>query len=327
MPQTSKPRCGSLQFWPHKRAKREYPRIRSFVTSKANKLLGFPGYKAGMTNIQHIDSRKETLTKGEQINCPVTVIECPNIKISSIRFYKNDPAAYGLKVIGEVSADKQDKELQRKIKLHKQQKHKLEDFKDFDELRVNVHTMPKLAGFGKKKPELFELKIGGSKEEQLKFATAHLGKEINVSEVFQPGQQVDVHSITKGQGFQGVVTKHGVSLRQHKSEKSRRAAVTAPEGINKVKFTAPMAGKIGYHLRTEYNKWVMKVSDKLEEVNPKGGFVNYGLIKNSYVLLKGSVPGHKKRMILLTDARRPNRLIPKNAPDITYTSTDSKQGK
>ena len=30
-----------------------------------------------------------------------------------------------------------------------------------------------------------------------------------------------------------------------------------------------------------------------------GGFVKYGLIKNRYLLLKGSVPGPKKRMIML----------------------------
>ncbi len=327
MPTTRKPRAGSLQFWPRKRAKRIYARVRSFAKLKETKLLGFAGYKVGMTHVLHIDNRKASTTKNEQISCPVTIIECPNIKIASIRFYKNSPSTYGLRLLGEVFANKLDKELSRKIKIGKKIKKKIEDFKEFDEVRVNVYTQPKLTGIGKKKPELFELRIGGSKEEQFKYATENLGKEIKIEEVFKPGQQIDIHAITKGKGYQGVVKRYGVSLRSHKSEKSRREAVKAPEGIGKIKFTAPMAGRMGYHTRTEFNKWLIKISDKINEINPKGGFINYGLVKNNYILVRGSIPGHKKRIVIITEPIRPNKLIPQNAPDITYTSLDSKQGR
>jgi len=85
------------------------------------------------------------------------------------------------------------------------------------------------------------------------------------------------------------------------------------------------AGKMGYHLRTEYNKWIMKIGNKAEEINPKGGFVNYGVVKNPYVLLKGSVSGAQKRMIRLIDSIRAKRSI-SEPPPITYISTESKQG-
>ncbi len=326
MPTTRKPRAGSLQFWPRKRAKKETARVRSYKKSKENKLLGFPGYKVGMTHVLYVDNRKTSLTKGNQISCPVTVIECPNIKIASIRFYKNSPSTYGIRLIGEVFADKLDKELSRKIKINKSKK-KVDDFKDFDEIRVNIYTQPKLTGIGKKKPELFELRIGGNKEDQLKYAKENLGKEISVSDIFKPGQQIDAHSVTKGKGYQGVVKRYGVGLRSHKSEKSRRESVKSSEGIAKIKFTAPMAGRMGYHLRTEFNKWIIKIADNAKEINPKGGFINYGIVKNNYILIKGSIPGPKKRLIILTDPMRSNKLIPSNAPDITHISLDSKQGR
>ena len=327
MPTIRKPRAGSLQFWPRKRAKREYARVRSYKKSKENKLLGVPGYKAGMTHVLHIDNRKASLTKGTEISCPVTIIECPNIKIASIRFYKDSPSTYGLKLMGEVFTEKLDKELSRKIKLPKKKNKNIDDFKDFDEVRVNVYTQPKLTGIGKKKPEFFEMRIGGNKEEQLKYATENLGKEVKITDVFRPGQQVDIHGVTKGKGYQGVVKRMGVGLRSHKSEKAIRGAVTAPEGISKIKYTAPMAGRMGYHLRTEFNKWLIKISEKPEEVNPKGGFINYGLVKNNYIIVKGSIPGPKKRIMIVTDPMRPNKLIPNSAPDITHISLESKQGR
>ena len=80
MPTTRKPRKGSMQFWPRKRAKKQTARVRSWASSKEIKPLGFAGYKAGMTHAIVIDNRQKSLTKGEKISTPVTVIECPVIK-------------------------------------------------------------------------------------------------------------------------------------------------------------------------------------------------------------------------------------------------------
>ena len=40
------------------------------------------------------------------------------------------------------------------------------------------------------------------------FAKNHLGKELKIKDVFEQGNQVDIHGITKGKGFQGVVKRH-----------------------------------------------------------------------------------------------------------------------
>jgi large subunit ribosomal protein L3 len=49
------------------------------------------------------------------------------------------------------------------------------------------------------------------------------------------------------------------------------------------------------------------------------------VIRNDYVVLKGSIPGPIKRMVRIRPAVRPKQT-PKQAPEITYISTQSKQG-
>ena len=56
-------------------------------------------------------------------------------------------------------------------------------------------------------------------------------------------------------------------------------------------------------------------------MTPKSGFHRYGVLKNSYLLLKGSIPGPRKRAVLLTQSIRPNSKITKEAPQISYVST------
>lgn len=311
-----RPRRGSLQYWPRKRAKRPYARIRSWPNIDKPILLGFAGYKVGMTHVMVIDNKPHSLTKGSEISCPVTIIECPPLRVASIRFYKNYPSSH---VISELWVEDLNKELSKKVCLPK--KIKAKEVKEFDDIRLLVYTQPKLTTIGKKKPELFELAIGGSLEEKVKLAKSLLGKEINITDVFKEGQLLDIHAITKGKGFQGTVKRYGVALRSHKSEKLRRGISTlGPWTPKHVSWRVPQPGKIGYHQRTEYNKWLIKIGKNPEEINPKGGFKHYGIIKNPYILIKGSVPGAIKRLIRLTYPIRGNGRIPKEPPLITYIS-------
>ncbi len=321
MPTTRYPRRGSLQFWPRVRAKRAFARLKTKSRGKETKPDSFAGYKVGMTHLLITDNRKTSTTKGQPISVPTTVIECPPLKVAGIRFYKNR------KVLTQVNAQKLDKELSRRIILPKKTQKNLNEVEKYDDLSLVVFTQPKLTSIGKKKPELFEITLGGSsKEDKFNFAKENLGKELKVSDFFKEGEQLDFHSVTKGKGFQGVVKRIGVKIRQHKSEKTKRGAVLGGEGYGKVEYTAPQSGKMGYHQRTEKNKWLLKVSDKPTEINPKGGFVNYGLVKNQYILIKGSIPGPKKRLVRFTRALHPNKKIPSEAPTIEYTSLTSKQG-
>jgi len=313
-----------MQFWPRVRARYRYARIRNWPASKEQKPLGFAGYKAGMTHLLITDNRQHSLTKGTDIFCPVTVVECPPLKTASIHFYKQ--TSNGSQLISEIIAENLDKETSRKIIQAKKNKGK--EQADFDFIRVLCYSQPKLTGIGKKNPDIFEIAIGGTKEQQLAYAKEKLGKEIGISEVLKEGQQLDTHSITTGKGFQGPVRRFGVTLRHHKSEKSRRnpGSLGAWRAQGHIMWRTAHAGKMGYHLRTEYNKWLIKISNKPEEINVKGGFLNYGLVKNQYVLIKGSLGGPTKGLIRFTESIRPKKNTPE-APQIVYTSIESKQGR
>lgn len=182
-----------------------------------------------------------------------------------------------------------------------------------------------MTGIGRKKPELFEVNISGkTNEEKLNFAKSLLEKDIKISEVFKEFQLVDVHAVTKGKGFQGPIKRFGVKTLQHKSEKTKRGVgCVGPWHPHKSNYRVPHAGQMGYHTRTECNKLVAKISNDISKINPKSGFVRYGLIKSDYLLLKGSVPGSVKRPIIITEPARANKRS--NQLQITYISQDSKQ--
>ena len=221
MPKAHQPRSGSMQYWPRKKAKRPYPKVHAWPESNDATLLGFAGYKAGMTHVIVPDNRKHSKAKGGEISIPVTVVECPPLKILSVLFYKFDVNKLVLK---KEVAFKADKELSRRLKLPKENKASLDDIKvdEYDEIRVKVYTQPKMTGIGKKKPEIFEVCLGGSNNDQIEYIKQNIGKEIRVSDIFKPGQVLDFHAVTKGKGYQGPVKRFGVGLRSHKSEKTIR---------------------------------------------------------------------------------------------------------
>jgi len=315
MPKTKSPRKGSMQYWPRKRAKRPYPRVRRWSKLAEAKPIGFAGYKVGMTHILINDNKECSLTKGQEISFSVTIIECPPIKVCSLRFYKNTIS--GLQVVSEVSADNLDKELERKILKRKKGK-KAEYPEEYDDIRLMVYTQPKLTNIGKKKPEIFEIPIGGKKEEKTEYAKNILGKEIKINDVLAEGQQIDVHSISRGKGLQGPVRRFGIGLKSHKSEKHRRTPGNLGPWTGAKMWRVAQAGKTGYYQRTEYNKWLLKISEDIEKITPKSGFRHYGIIKNSYALVKGSIPGTPKRLIIMGNPIRENKKIPKTAPEIKY---------
>ncbi|MFT4250506.1 MAG: 50S ribosomal protein L3 [Candidatus Woesearchaeota archaeon] len=316
----SAPRRGSLQYWPRKRAQRQHARVRSHST-EAKGLVGFAGYKAGMTQIMATDNKKNSLTKGQDINIPVTIIECPPLKIAGIRFYK-DLGAYGAQASTQVHFEP----TKYVTKYHQFKKTGSLDKITADEYAyatIIVHTQPHLTGIGQKKPQFFELDYQASVQEAIDFVKEN--KELSVQDILAEGAFVDTHSVTTGKGTQGVVKRFGVGLRSHKSEKSARKAVIAPEGYAKVQYTAPQRGKMGYHLRTEYNKQILAIKEA-EEVQISGGIVNYGNPKNTVLLIKGSVGGPKKRLITFTHPRREDKTASTQAMTIQHIATRSQQG-
>jgi len=329
MPERHHPKRGSHGFSPRKRAKSETPHIKKWSEdSQKPKVQGFFGYKAGMTHAFIVDYRPTSTTSGREVLMPVTIVETPPIKVAAIRTYQRDN--YGLHTVGEKWSDKLDKELLKRIPIAKKNLDKSWDFtKDADEIRIIVYTQPKLVtGIPKKAPELSELKIGGgSIDEQIKYAKGILGKELKINDVMKDGDMLDIIAITKGKGFQGAVKRWGVKLLTHKNSKHRRMIGTAGSWHpNWVQSTVPQAGQMGYHQRTEYNKRILKIGDDGEEITPAGGFPHYGVIRNSYIIIHGSIPGPTKRLIGMRDAIRYQRGVKLEKAEITYISTTSKQG-
>ena len=270
-----------------------------------------------MTHIKLRDNSNST-TKGQLISIPVTVVECPPLKPFSLRFYKK--SNYGLKLSHEILAKNLDKELAKKIAMPK--KESKEKKVEIDEMRLVVYTQPKLIG-KKKKPEIFEVALGNN---DIEFGKSLLEKEIKIQDVFKEGQLIDIHAVSKAKGFQGAVKRFGVKLTAKKSEKSRRGPGSLGPWNQQqhVMYRVAHAGQTGYHTRTDYNKLVVKISDKKEEINPKGGFLRYGEIKNDYVLVKGSLPGVVKRLVRLTEPVRAKKKM-EVVPEITKISLKSKQ--
>ncbi len=302
------------------------PSVRSWNTSKEG-FLGFAGYKAGMTHLLIRDDRKNALNKGQDISVPATVIECPPMRIASLRLYI--PYGYGEKIAQEIFF-KPEKELIKKTRSGPPQDPSALDSitpSDFSNITITIYTQPKHTTIGKKKPDLFELHLGGNTEAKLTFAKQHINKDIHISDVFPENSTVDLHAVTKGKGFQGPVKRFGIALKSHKSEKGQRnpGSLGSWCGQGHMMYRVAHAGQMGFHLRTQYNNLLLKTGSDPKDVNPKGGFLHYGNVKNNYILVKGSVPGPKSRCILLTHPIRNTKLEP--IGEIEYISTRSKQGR
>lgn len=299
------PRKGSLQFWPRKRAKKFLPRVNWKIVSDENVkgLKGFICYKAGMKSAIVKDSTEHSMTKGKRIAVPVTILECPSMKIFSVRFYKG--GVVNKEIIVEESL--KDKELKKKVKLPKVSKKKLDDVKleEFDNITVIVYSQVKKTNL-KKTPDLSEISVvGNDVEEKLKFVKENVGKEISVSDIFEKGQLVDVRGLTTGRGLSGPVKRFGITLKSHKSEKGRRRPGSlGPWHPARVTFRAPQAGQLGMFTRLVYNNKVLdlgKAEDKFKNIK------NYGDLKTDYIIIRGSVQGPSKRQLLLTASLRPTK--------------------
>lgn len=322
MPTRHRPRRGSLAYSPRKRAARETPRIRAWPEGDgAPAILGSAGYKAGMTHVIMIDDRANSLTEGMEISVPVTIIETPPIKIIGLRAYKD--TFYGMKTAAEAWSEGGNAE------NNVQKIEQLVEAQEASALRVIATTNPQLvSGIPKKQPEMMEISVGGKPDESFEYAKKLLGQDVSISDVFNPGELVDVTAVTKGKGTQGPVKRWGVMIqagKAYRSGKGRHIGNLGPWHPARVRWTVPQMGQTGYHQRTEHNKRILKMGENGEEATPNGGFIKYGVVRNEYVMLQGSVPGPNKRLIRIRRAMRPHKA-PSEAPQITHISTESTQG-
>ena len=108
------------------------------------------------------------------------------------------------------------------------------------------------------------------------------GDKIDVS-VFAPGDKLQVSSISKGKGFQGVVKRHGFhgGPRTHGQKHSEREAGSIGGGLRThVPKGMRMAGRMGSDRITQKNLKVVSV-DK----------------ENNIILVKGAIPGKRGSLV------------------------------
>ena len=320
MPHRDASRRGSLAYIPRKRAARIYPRTKFWPESHETKPLGFAGWKAGMTHIQYMDTNSKSPTYGRLVSKPVTIIDAPSLFVAAIRYYKRTDS--GLKSIGEKWAKNFPRglDIKRKTAPGKEEK----SAEKADNIMLVVATQSELSGMKKAKPELFEIAVGGKKEEKTRFADSVLGKAIDAKDVFKAGEFVDVSAVTKGHGYTGVVKRYGVRVQTRKDKQMHRHVGSIGSTVpRKVDWRVPQAGQFGFFTRTEFGKRIISVSEEGKKIQPRGGFVRYGSLK-SHILIEGSVPGPRKRLVRMRKSVRVTKVVP---ADIRYISTESKQGR
>merc|ERR1711985_74126 len=161
---------------------------------------------------------------------------------------------------------------------------------------------------------------GGDVAAKVDFGVGLFEQSIPISKVFSKDEMIDTIAITKGKGYEGVVTRWGVTKLPRKTHKGlRKVACIGSWHPSRVKYSVARAGQNGYHHRTELNKKVYRVAkgvrgadDKIVQNNattefdltvkgitPLGGFPHYGEVNEDYIMIKGACPGVKRRVITM----------------------------
>jgi len=181
-------------------------------------------------------------------------------------------------------------------------------------VRVIAHTQIRKLKLRQKKAHIMEIQVnGGTIADKVGFAEKLFEQKVPVESVFEENEMVDVISITKGKGFEGVTTRWGTRKLPRKTHKGlRKVACIGAWHPSRVSFTIPRAGQHGYHHRTTINKKIYRIGKAGKDdtgstefdltkksINPLGGFPHYGLVTEDFLMIKGSVTGVKKRVITL----------------------------
>jgi len=184
-------------------------------------------------------------------------------------------------------------------------------------VRVIAHTQVRKIKVGQKKSHIMEIQVnGGNIAAKVDFGVGLFEKNVPIDAVFAQNEMTDVIGVTKGRGFEGVITRWGVNRLPRKTHRGlRKVGVIGAWHPAKVQWSVPRAGQNGCHHRTEMNKKIFKIGKGIaggavnnattefdlteKDINPVGGWPHYGLINEDYIILKGCIVGPKKRVITL----------------------------
>lgn len=358
------PRHGSLAFLPKKRSARHRGKVKSFPKDDASKpchLTAFMGYKAGMTHIvRDVDKPGSKLHKKEVVEA-VSIVETPPIIAVGLVGYVETP--YGLRTLTTVWAEHLSDEVRRRFyknwyaskkKAFTKYAKKYADgaadieaelariIKHCAVVRLLVHSQMRKVKIGQKKAHLMEIQInGGSIADKVEYGKSMFERPIEVSAVFQKDEMIDCIGVTKGHGFEGVVTRWGVTRLPRKTHRGlRKVACIGAWHPARVGYTVARAGQRGYFHRTQTNLKVYRVGAKGDNksattaydltekaITPLGGFPHYGTVREDWLMVKGSVVGTKKRVLTLrkTLYQQTTRAAQENI-QLKFIDTSSKFG-
>merc|ERR1712187_93846 len=291
----------------------------------------------------------------------VTVLECPPMYVVGMVGYIQ--TAHGIRALTTVWAQHLNDECKRRfyknwyrskkkaftkyVKKYadgaKDIEAELEKIKKYCQVvRVIAHTQVKKLKIGQKKAHLMEIQVnGGDVAAKVDFANQLFEKEMPVDSVFSENEMLDVIGVSKGHGYEGVVTRWGCSRLPRKTHRGlRKVACIGAWHPAKVQYSVARAGQNGYHHRTEMNKKIYRIGkagDKssattpidltVKSITPLGGFPHYGVVTNDWLLLKGCIVGPKKRVVTLRKSIRPNTsILAREEITLSFIDTSSKFG-
>ncbi|MBO8169388.1 MAG: 50S ribosomal protein L3 [Thermoanaerobacteraceae bacterium] len=118
-----------------------------------------------------------------------------------------------------------------------------------------------------------------------------VGQEIKVEDVFQSGEYVDVTGISKGKGFTGSIKGYGQARgpMSHGSHYHRAPGALGALGPNRVFRGRKLPGRVGGRKVTVQKLEVVKTDNE-----------------KNLLLVKGSVPGPKKSVVMVRNTVKSN---------------------
>ena len=262
-----------------------------------------------MIQVITLDDREKTPNFGKPMFNPATILSAPSVYVCGYRAYgKKNGIEFALM---DAIADNLSEDFREKISFSSSGKEATQALTD--SLKRTEEMLPRIfkfsaligvtpsdGGLSNDIPQVQEVGVtGGDLKEQFEYLKGILGKTMKASECFRAGSYVDTIAITKGKGFEGVITRFGVKRKQHKSRKTvREVGVISPWHPATVMYTVPRAGQMGFHQRIDKNKRILAISNAQQSpITPRGGFPHFGEVRGDYLIVRGSVPGPTKRLI------------------------------
>ena len=349
----------------HRGRVRSFPKDNQKAPIHLTAFIGYKAGMTHVT--RHHEKREGKKNIKKDIVEPVSIIETPPMKIVGVvgyidtprglrqlatvfaqnigtdlkrRFYKNWSLAKKKAFSKYAERWKEDAKSKKSVQRD------LERIKKYCTIvRVLAQTQLSKVNFRQKKAHLMEIQVnGGTIAQKVDWSVKKFESEVSIGELFVDNEMIDIIGVTKGKGTQGVVKRFGVSRLPRKTHRGlRKVGCIGAWHPAAVKWTVPRTGQLGYHHRTEINKKIYRVGagevrgvknnatteadveDK--NITPLGGFPQYGVVKNDFLLVKGGIMGCRRRPLTLRKSLLPQT---KNAAtekiEVKFIDTSSKIG-